>query len=143
MENMSPSEILVGLIRSTQLYDVTLTMRNISQNVHRTNQLKEHYRILKERYSKLEEENRKLVGDTTGLVEIKRRLVKNNRKIMANTKVVMEKNVRMRRTLRRLKNVSCATLSSERHTREVGKVIRIHRMMEQLGGPPCRSHCQR
>lgn len=130
------SDILIGSIQPSDIYAVTLTMRSISQSVPRAQELKERYRTLKETYSKLEEENRKLVGDTSGLVE-------NNRKIMANTQVLMEKNVRMRRTLRRLKIVSCATLSSERQTREVGKVIRMHRMMGQLVVSPCRSHCQR
>ncbi|KAM0378247.1 hypothetical protein ACHAO7_001026 [Fusarium culmorum] len=136
-------EILANLTPPSVPYGVAATVRVVAQTIHRAQPLKEQYGKLKETYSKLEEENRKLVSDTTGLVEIKLRL-NNNRGIMVKTRLLMRDNLRMRRTLRRLKLATCATLSSERQAYEVEKTMRMHRMvLGQLDRPLCRGHCQR
>ncbi|KAG8671677.1 hypothetical protein FPOAC2_05031 [Fusarium poae] len=111
--------------------------------------IKEQSRVLKEIHHKLTKNNRGLKESNRSLMEINgrliiisRKLLKNNRRLMERNHKLREENACLRRTLRRFKNATCATLPRERQEYEVRKVIRMHLMMDKLSKSFCKNHYQ-
>jgi phosphomevalonate kinase len=83
-----------------------------------------------------------LKGQSRVLELTHRRLVENSRRLIKANRKLREDNACMRRSLRRLKNATCATLSRGQQEHEIEKVNRMHLMMKKLNKSLCKSHCR-